>query len=512
MATNEFKVTVKSPGDLTVRIPDGYTFPKKVPRDYLRERTIEYFNDWLGANRGSTRELMVILGSHLYELLFPEDVDQTFKTSFDKYQDQTLRVVLEFEPGAADWATLPWEFIYVPDGKWGGIRGFFISAHSSLILTRHVQATRTAGAKPAVTGAGGKAKTKIAIVVSSPADQTTVSPDVIESITALRTQYPDQIEIVEPMLENPTKEELKAFITNNRPNVVHFMGHGEYDLKNKKGRIAFVNKKTGKAQWFDDDTFADSFAKNPPELVFLHACQGAKSTSYVGFRGLALKLVYAGVPNVVAMQYPIENFVALQFAKKFYESLGKGMFIDQAVQAGREALGTCLEEQEKVENFSDRRFGSPVVYFQPEEGFLLVKSEVEPEGGGKMAPTNYYCPTPNCKRPLNADAVRCPQCRKYVIICPSCGRFMNRDEGACECGYEVGARVREDAAAASKPLESPIPPPPPPGAAQLREFPAGADLASGADLPATGAGHPSLLRTVLSTQIERGDETLRKGN
>src|ERR1039458_7898229 len=184
MATNEFKVTVKSPGDLTVRIPDGYTFPKKVPRDYLRERTIEYFNDWLGANRGSTRELMVILASHLYELLFPEDVDQTFKTSFDKYQDQTLRVVLEFEPGAADWATLPWEFIYVPDGKWGAIRGFFISAHSSLILTRHVQATRTAGAKPAVTGAGGKAKTKIAIVVSSPADQTTVSPAVIESITA----------------------------------------------------------------------------------------------------------------------------------------------------------------------------------------------------------------------------------------------------------------------------------------------------------------------------------------
>ena len=513
MATNEFKVTVISPGDLTVKIPEGYSIPYKVPqRDYLRERTIEYFNDWLDANRGSTRELMVILGSHLYELLFPGEVDKNFKTSFDKYQDQKLRVVLEFLPGAADWATLPWEFIYVPDGKWGaGIRGFFISAHSSLILTRHVQATRTPGAKPAMTGGGVKAKTKIAIVVSSPADQTTVSPDVIQSITALRTQYPDQIEIVEPMLENPTKEELKAFITNNRPNVVHFMGHGEYDLKNKRGRIAFVNRKTGKAQWFDDDTFADSFAKNPPELVFLHACQGAKSTSYVGFRGLALKLVYAGVPNVVAMQYPIENFVALQFAKKFYESLGKGMFIDQAVQAGREALGTCLEEQEKVENFSDRRFGSPVVYFQPEEGFLLVKSEVEPEGGGKISPPDLRCPNPECKRLLNADAIWCPKCGTKVVLCPRCRRFMNREERGCECGYVVGARVSEDAAAPPKPLESPIPPPPP-GAAQFREFPAGADLASGADLPATGAGHPSLLRTVLSTQIERGDDPPQKGN
>jgi hypothetical protein len=99
MATNEFKVTVKNPEELTVRMPDGYTLTKKdLPRDYLRERTIEYFNEWLGANRESTRELMVILGSHLYELLFPGDVDQNFKTSFDKYQDQTLRVVLEFEP------------------------------------------------------------------------------------------------------------------------------------------------------------------------------------------------------------------------------------------------------------------------------------------------------------------------------------------------------------------------------------------------------------------------------
>ena len=215
---------------------------------------------------------------------------------------------------------------------------------------------------------------------------------------------------------------------------------------------------------------------------------------------------------MVAMQYPIENFVALQFAKKFYESLGKGMFIDQAVQAGREALGTCLEEQEKVENFSDRRFGSPVVYFQPEEGFLLVKSEGEPDGGGKIRPPDLRCPNPECPRLLNADATWCPKCGTKVVPCPRCRRFMNRDERGCECGYVVGASVSEDAAAAAKPLESPIPPPPPPGAAQLREFPAGADLASGANLPDAGAGRTSLLRNVLSTQIERGDETLRKGN
>src|ERR1035441_137299 len=94
MATNEFKVTVRNPEELTVRVSDGLSFTKKdLPRDYLRERTIEYFNEWLGANRGSIRELMVILGSHLYELPFPGDVDENFKTSFYKYKRSEERRV-----------------------------------------------------------------------------------------------------------------------------------------------------------------------------------------------------------------------------------------------------------------------------------------------------------------------------------------------------------------------------------------------------------------------------------
>jgi len=515
MGANEFRITVRAPGNLRVKFPDGYAYERTFPPDALRERTVEFFNAWLVENRESTRELMVILGSHLYELIFPGDVNDNFKTSFDKYKlkNETLRVVLEFMPGASDWATWPWEFIYVPDNKWvENRRGFFISAHSNLILSRHVHWEKAALPALAMPSEDEHWKNRIAIVISSPDDQKTVNPDVIQFINALQTQYPDQIEIMQPPLENPTKEELKAYIKANRPNVVHFMGHGEYDLKTKRGRIAFVDRKSKKTQWWDDDTFADLFAESPPQLIFLHACEGARSTSYRGFRGSALRLVFAGIPNVVAMQYPIENFVAVQFAKKFYESLGHGMFIDEAVQAGRGELGTCLEQKlkKKAENFSDRRFGSPVVYFQPDEGFLLVKSAPQQEDLSQEPAFEFACPNPRCRKPMNEGARKCPSCRTWVVVCPSCKRFMERDKKVCDCGYESDAAVAGGAAA---PRETePRPVPSAPGAPHTRTIPAVAGLSSGADPQPGGLLRANLLRKPVNTQVERAGEPRPEGD
>lgn len=515
MGANEFRITVKAPGKVKVKIPDGYSYDRDFPVDALRERTIEFFNDWLVENRESTRELMVILGSQLYELIFPGDVNDNFKTSFDKYKqrNETLRVVLEFMAGASDWATWPWEFIYVPDNKWvENRRGFFISAHSNLILSRNVHWEKSGPAVPAVPAESEHRKNRIAIVISSPNDQKTVSPDVVEFISALQTQYPEQIEIIQPPLENPTKEELKEYVKNKRPNVVHFMGHGEYDLKTKRGRIAFVDRKSKKTQWWDDDTFADLFAECPPQLVFLHACEGAKSTSYRGFRGSALRLVFAGIPNVVAMQYPIENFVAIQFARKFYESLGHGMFVDEAVQAGRGELGTCLEQKlkKKAENFSDRRFGSPVVYFQPDEGFLLVKSLPKKEEPTQEPVSGFTCPNPPCSKPMKEGARRCPSCRTWVVVCPSCKRFMDRDKKVCDCGYESDAAVAGGAAA---PRETePRIAPSISGPAHTRTIPAGAGLSSGADPQPAGLMRASLLRKAVNTQVERAEEQRPEGD
>ena len=74
----------------------------------------------------------------------------------------------------------------------------------------------------------------------------------------------------------------------------------------------------------------------------LHACKGAASTSNETFNSCARELVYADVPVVVAMQYNISNQDAALFAKTFYEALGKGRDIDEAVKAGRLALGNAF--------------------------------------------------------------------------------------------------------------------------------------------------------------------------
>ena len=117
---------------------------------------------------------------------------------------------------------------------------------------------------------------------------------------------------------------------------------------------------------------ADAFLDFQPRLIFLHTCEGdkedkedAESESYDGFKKLALELVYSQVPAVVAMQYPVKNRVAIKFAETFYQCLGEGKRIDEAVQEGRLELGRYLDEQ----NFSSRAFGSPMVYLQKCRGY-----------------------------------------------------------------------------------------------------------------------------------------------
>ena len=136
----------------------------------------------------------------------------------------------------------------------------------------------------------------------------------------------------------------------------------------RKGHLAFVkDEKDETVRWISDVDLADAFMDFQPRLIFLHACEGASSDSYEGFKGLALQLVYSKIPAVVAMQYSVENKVAIQFAKTFYQCLGEGKPVDVAVQAGRLELGMYLGEQ----NFSSRAFGSPVVYLQSAQGIII---------------------------------------------------------------------------------------------------------------------------------------------
>ncbi|HYR11441.1 MAG TPA: CHAT domain-containing protein, partial [Longimicrobium sp.] len=107
-------------------------------------------------------------------------------------------------------------------------------------------------------------------------------------------------------------------------------------------------------------------ARDEVKLVVLNACQGATVSALRPFAGLAPGLVRAGVPAVVAMQYPVRDDEALVFAEVFYRALFRG--------PSRGRVEVALGEARKAlrQDFPDSRgWGAPVLYMRS-SGYLFT--------------------------------------------------------------------------------------------------------------------------------------------
>jgi len=110
------------------------------------------------------------------------------------------------------------------------------------------------------------------------------------------------------------------------PHVLHFMGHGGFDEKSGLGVLLLEDEQGQEAQ-VDGPRLATLLRRVPSlRLVVLNACETARLTEEKGvdpFGGVASALVMAGVPAVVAMQFPISDHAALTFAQRFYTLLAR---------------------------------------------------------------------------------------------------------------------------------------------------------------------------------------------
>jgi len=439
----EFRITVHDANNLQFQKPSRVmSRSKSVPLtgDPLRARTIKMFNRWLSEGRITQRDELVLLGTYLYEGLFDTETDAAFKEEWIRVQRTqltALRLVLEFEQNARELAIMPWEYIYYPDRE---ERGFFLATRSRLILARHALLEESLIDE----FKREERPLRILIVVSRPRREgpdgdvlgTVVAEPVIEAIAKLKNEREGTI--VTEQLFQPTKRTLADRVEKFHPHVLHFIGHGRQ--QGEGGQLALVREGDDEiASWISDEDLADIFANYYlPRLIFLHACEGAHSKSYDGFRGIALQLVYSKVPAVIAMQYKVENIVANLFAHKFYQSLGEGKRIDEAVQAGRLELGIYLDEGQ---NFRSRAFGSPVVYLQSGEGVIIAEAQAKTEVTQSTLVT-FKCP--ECSKPVAADHNFCTRCGTALAQCPICRQIMPKYGFCGVCGYRASSSLLSD--------------------------------------------------------------------
>ena len=101
--------------------------------------------------------------------------------------------------------------------------------------------------------------------------------------------------------------------------------------------------------------------------MVLHTCEGGRADTSFRFVGLAPELISRGVQSVVAMQYPIHNDAAREFSVAFYDQLGAGRQLDEAVQCRRAQLASQMRKFPQL-------VGVPTLYQQESRSRLLSGS------------------------------------------------------------------------------------------------------------------------------------------
>ena len=335
-----------------------------------------------------------------------------------------LRIDLSFHENVQDLSRYPWEFLYVngPEG------GFFLAGQKThLILNPSIaQAdTEIAPDAGAAGGVGGVGAAKAARPLAG--HRTSGGED-------QRKAWRRDVAIKE--LKDVTLGDFEHAIDEvvdkkaPAPHIIHFIGHGQ--IANGKNQLAFqlapkeitdakniaVSEarnpaKVGEYNWVDADTIHTLIEKSPPRLFFLHSCNtgrvGPGVPSVPGleaFRGAAQQIANSGVSFVIAMQYAIENEDAKQFTRAFYEGIGKGQTVDEAVTSGRDLLGQLKPK------WGHRRFGTPVVFMRTQSQ-ALMRPRIEQNLTG------------------TTETVDCPYCTKQV----------RRDETRCRCELKKGYRL-----------------------------------------------------------------------
>jgi hypothetical protein len=445
------KITVHSDTKLTYEPDYGVPFVAGLSAEPLTRITIERLARWVDEDTFRCRELLQLLGKHLYHCMFGgpgSKVHESFQAAVlslrkDANKDKRLRITLTFEKPADSLARYPWEFLHVdgPDDD-----GFFIAAASTptqLILTRLVPppAQIVNSLEPE------DRPLRILVVVSSPPDPqlSAVNADKLQvQLEKLRGEQRVDLRI----LKTPRYEEIKAELQPRDgrpwwPHIFHFVGHGEvreedvvFALRMNKSDEDYLYAQEGQRalrEWVSVRKLKELFPDDHwPRLVFLHACRGAARRSYWAFASGAETFVRAGVPAAIAMQYDISNEDADFFAQQFYERLGEGWPVDDAVTAGR----VQLAQHSAPHSWGDRSFGTPLLFLQSKQAVILRpvtrrESQSKPVEG-------YPCPYLGCDRRFGrTDLGQCPKCARPLQWCKFMHPCMEGDQLCETCGARL---------------------------------------------------------------------------
>jgi beta-lactam-binding protein with PASTA domain len=327
------------------------------------------------------------------------------KTLFDQSigmirgEDSGLRIKLQIDPTdseVAALASLPWELLYREETR------DYLNLSRNTPLVRYLNVQRPFAPESFVL------PLRILVVMSSPEGVAALNLE--QERQLIEQSWARQSGVEVDFLERPaTTQRLSDKLTEKDYHVLHYMGHGDFDRDTGHG-VLLLEDENSQPQALDGQTLGGVILHDVKSLrlVFLNACDTAKATQKEGqdpFAGVATAMIMAGIPAVVAMQFPITDKAAVSFAGTFYPRIVSGYPVDAAVAEGRKAI--------KLADSSTMEWATPVLFMRSPDGVLF---DID-----KPMPAVEPLPKPGSKPPSNRtdDAAPAQKIQEPVTQAPA---------------------------------------------------------------------------------------------
>ena len=266
-------------------------------------------------------------------------------------QHPQRRIRLRIDANAPELHRIPWELLREPAD---GLVGLDLAASAATPFSRYL-AGRWLPGSPIF-----KRPLRILVAIANPENHTdkfkSLQPVEVDKEWQLLQEATQGLDVDLTRFPGPgttsetacTLAALEAELKNGRYHVLHFIGHGVFS---KGAAKLFMADENNQFEWVTDEQIASMLARQLADtdqgqedklrLVFLASCETANRSQADSTRGLAPKLVAAGVPAVLAMQDLVGVDVARKFAATFYKQLLEHGYVDLASNEARSAVLTA---------------------------------------------------------------------------------------------------------------------------------------------------------------------------
>lgn len=295
------------------------------------------------------------VGGRLFTSLFSAPIVHRFHHSLGGLGNEGsrgLRLRLQMsldDPLVARLHGLPWELL------------FRAETDEFIALGRRLTIVRSVGLPVPIRRPPLSRPLRILVVASAPLGLPPLS--LSTEVGRLKRAWEVRDEVEVEKLPQANLDCLRDALLQQEYHVLHFIGHGQFENETGEGSLLF-EAGDGTPEPVNGQLLAQQLRDFPSlHLVFLNACQTAQSTAAGPFAGVATALLQAGIPAVLAMQFPMTDAAALIVSEMVYQRLADGDPIDAAVAEGRLAIKRRLPHSPE--------WGTPVLFLQAADGQLI---------------------------------------------------------------------------------------------------------------------------------------------